>query len=137
MDLETEYKNKFNDFVNKFSNDKYIFEINKLCGYGEFLFINKRETLLDLYKAISIQFECKDIKELFFINISTNEKIRIPVTNEITIYNFLFSHNSGPIARITPKYPMPCKVVYQIYFDDGHTHGCSPCAGPIVTNIVT
>lgn len=133
MNLEYEYNAKFEDLCNKIPNDKYIFEITKLCGYGEFLLIYKKQSLLDLYKTVSMQFECKDIKELFFINSSTNEKIRIPVTNEITIWQFLFQHNNGSTQNIKPKYPIPCKIVYTIYFNDGHTHGDTPCELKIFT----
>jgi predicted nucleic-acid-binding Zn-ribbon protein len=127
MDPETEYNLKFKDYCDKIQNDKFIFEITKLCGYGEFLFIYKKQSLLDLYKMVSIQFECKDIKELYFINNSTNEKIRIPITNEITIWEFIFSKNNGTNQAIKPIYPISCKIVYRIYFDDGHTHGNIPC----------
>ena len=127
MDLESEYNAKFTDLCNKIPNDKFIFEITKLCGYGEFLLVYKKQTLLDLYKTVSMQTECKDIKELFFVNNITNEKIRIPITNEITIWQFIFSHNSGPTQIIKPIYPVPCKIVYRIYFDDGHTHGDKAC----------
>lgn len=127
MDPETEYNDKFQDYCNKIQNDKFIFEITKLCGYGEFLVIYKRQTLLDLYKMVSMQFECKDIKELYFINNSTNEKIRIPITNQITIWEFIFSKNNGTNQVINPIYPIPCKIVYRIYFDDGHTHGNTHC----------
>ena len=61
MDNQNEYDSKFLDFLNKISNDKYIFEITKLCGYGEFLLIYKKQTLVELYKTVSIQFECKDV----------------------------------------------------------------------------
>ena len=87
----------------------------------------KKQTLIDLYKIISLHYECKDIKKLFFINNCTNEKIYIPITAEITIRDFLFSHNSGTVQIIKPVYPMPCKIVYRIYFDDGHTHGNTAC----------
>jgi hypothetical protein len=127
MDLESEYNAKFTDLCNKIPNDKFIFEITKLCGYGEFLLVYKKQTLLDLYKTVSTQTECKDIKELFFINNCTNEKIRIPITNEISIWQFIFTHNSGPTQIIKPIYPVPCKIVYRIYFDDGHTHGDKAC----------
>jgi hypothetical protein len=127
MDLESEYNAKFTDLCNKIPNNKFIFEITKLCGYGEFLTIYKKQSLLDLYKTVSMQFECKDIKELFFINNCTNEKIRIPITDEITIWQFIFSHNSGASQVIKPIYPVPCKIVYKIYFDDGHTHGDTAC----------
>lgn len=127
MDPVTEYNFKFQDLCDKIPNNKYIFEVTKLCGYGEFLPIFKKNTLLDLYKTISMQFECKDIKELFFIDNSTNEKIKIPITENITISEFMFNNNSGKSLVITPIYPIPCKVVYRIYFDDGHTHGDKVC----------
>jgi hypothetical protein len=133
MDLESEYNAKFTDLCNKISNNKFMFEITKLCGYGEFLTVYKKQSLLDLYKTVSMQFECKDIKELFFINNCTNEKIRIPITDEITIWQFIFSYNSGSSQVIKPLYPVPCKIVYRIYFDDGHTHGDTTCELKTVT----
>ena len=127
MNTETEYNLKFKDYCDKIQNDKFIFEITKLCGYGEFLVIYKKQTLLDLYKMVSMQFESKDVKELFFMDSNTIEKIRIPITNEITIWEFIFSKNNGTNQSIKPVYPIPCKIVYKIYFDDGHTHGNNPC----------
>jgi len=126
MDTETDYDAKFADFFNKISNDKYIFEITKLCGYGEFLLIYKKQSLLELFKSVSIQFQSKDIKELFFINSYTNEKIRIPITDGTTISDFIYSNNLVNQV-IKPVYPLPCKIVYRIYFDDGHTHENTHC----------
>jgi hypothetical protein len=127
MDLESEYNAKFEDLCNKIPNYQYIFEITKLCGYGEFFTIHKKQSLLDLYKMISLFYECKDIKELFFINNCTNERIKIPITEKITIWQFIFNHNSGSSQIIKPIYPVPCKIVYRLYFDDGHTHGDTSC----------
>ena len=127
MDLESEFNAKFEQLCNGIPNNQYIFEVTKLCGHGQFLTMFKKQTLIDLYKIISLHYECKDIKKLFFINNCTNEKINIPITAEITIRDFLFSHNSGPVQIIKPVYPMPCKIVYRVYFDDGHTHGNTAC----------
>lgn len=127
MDIIQEYNAKFEDMCNKIPNHQYIFEITKLCGYGEFLTIHKKLSLLELYKKISLFYECKDIKELFFINNCTGEKIKIPITEEISIWQFIFSHNNGSNQIIKPIYPIPCKIVYRIYFDDGHTHGDTSC----------
>ena len=69
---------------------------------------------------------CSDLNYKIDTNF-TNEKINIPITAEITIRDFLFSHNSGPVQIIKPVYPMPCKIVYRVYFDDGHTHGNTAC----------
>jgi hypothetical protein len=127
MDLEAEYNAKFQDLCNKIPNYQYIFEVTKLCGYGEFFTIHKKQSLLDLYKMISLFYQCKDIKQLFFINNCTGEKIKIPITEEISIWQFIFNHNSGSNQIIKPIYPVPCKIVYRLYFDDGHTHGDSAC----------
>ena len=127
LDLQNEYNTKFELLSNRISNYQYIFEITKLCGHGQFIPIFKRQTLIDIYKIISLHYDCKDIKQLFFINSCTNEKIYIPITHVITIQDFLFSHNSGSAQIIKPVYPVPCKIVYRIYFDDGHTHGNTAC----------
>ena len=127
MDLVSEFNVKFEQLCNGIPNNQYIFEVTKLCGHGQFLTVFKKQTLLDIYKIISLHYECKDIKQLFFINNCTNEKIKIPITEEITIRDFLFSHNSGSNQIIKPVYPVPCKIVYKIYLDDGHTHGNTEC----------
>ena len=127
MEIESEFNAKFQQMCNGILNNQYIFEITKLCGHGQFIHIFKRQTLIDIYKIISLHYDCKDIKQLFFINSCTNEKIHIPITDVITIQDFLFSHNSGSAQIIKPIYPIPYTVVYRIYFDDGHTHGNSPC----------
>ena len=126
-EIEAEFSAKFAEMCNRIPNNQYIFEITKLCGHGQFITIFKKQTLLDLYKIISLYYNCKDIKQLFFINSCTNQKIHIPITDLITIQEFLFTHNLGSTQIIKPIYPIPCKVVYRIYFDDGHTHGNSPC----------
>jgi hypothetical protein len=127
MDLISEYDNKLDQYIKCIPNYKYIFEVTKLCGHGEFLTVYKNQTLLDLYKTISLQYECKNIKRLFFINKSTGEQIDVPITEQITINDFILNLNSGSNSIISPIYPIPCKIVYKIYFDDGHTHGNVPC----------
>ena len=131
-----QYNDKFEQFCKRLPNNKYIFELTKLCGHGEFLTIYKKQTLLDLYKIVSMEFESKDIKELFFLNNCTNEKIRIPITNEMTILQFIFNHNNGSNQIISPVYPVPCKIVYKLYFDDGHTHDNQVCKLNLTNNII-
>ena len=126
-ELEAEFNSKFEKFCNGILNNQYIFEITKLCGHGQFITMFKRQTLLDLYKIISLHFECKDIKQLFFMNTRTNEKINIPITDEIIIRDFIYNYTSTTTQMIKPIYPLSCKVVYRIYLDDGHTHGNIPC----------
>jgi len=133
MGLIDDYNLKFEQFCNSIPNNKYMFEISKLCGYGEFITIFKKQPLLDLYNTISLQFN-REIIEIFFLNSITNEKIKIPITTNMTIQNFISTLNSGPELIIKPIYPVPCKVVYKIYYDDGHTHGNKACVLP---NLIT
>jgi len=130
------YNEKFEQFCNSLPNNKYIFELTKLCGHGEFIAVYKKLTLLDLYKTVSMEFESKDVKELFFLNNCTNEKIRIPITTEMTILQFIFNHNNGSNQIITPIYQLPCKIVYRLYFDDGHRHENIVCELKIHNNVI-
>ena len=126
MNPEEEYDAKLNDYVNRLTNQHIILELTKLCGYGCFMPINKKSTLIELYNSVSLLFE-REVMELFFLNNDTNEKIKVPISSNISILDFIFKHNSGSNLVIKPIYPVPCKVVYRLYYDDGHTHGDQVC----------
>jgi|688.fasta_scaffold120525_3 hypothetical protein len=117
-----EFTYKMNEFMNSIPNNKYIFEITKLCGYSEFVLINKDESILELYKAISHQFECREIKSLFLA--CGNNRYSIPLTNIVSLRKFITDIQKDGVLRqfIIPVYQLPAPVVYRIYFDDGHTH---------------
>ena len=117
-----DYTKKMDQYTSSIPNNKYIFEITKLCGYSEFIFINKDESVLDLYKAISHQFECRDIKSLFLA--SGINRYSIPLTNILSLRKFITDAQKDGMLRqfIIPVYQLPTPVVYRIYFDDGHTH---------------
>jgi hypothetical protein len=117
-----DYTSKMLQYTSSIPNNKYIFEITKLCGYSEFIFINKDESILDLYKAISHQFECRDIKSLFLA--SGINRYSIPLTNILSLRKFITDAQKDGMLRqfIIPVYQLPAPVVYRIYFDDGHTH---------------
>ena len=127
---------KLKQYVDTIQNYKFIFEVTKLCGYGEFITVFKNQSLLDLYSTISYQFDNREIKELFFINDNTGEKIKVPISSTTRINDFISGHNVGPNLNIKPIYPVPCKIVYRLYFDDGHVHGAAPCHLPIPPNMV-
>lgn len=118
---------KLQQYIDTTTNYKFIFEVTKLCGYGEFMTVFKSQTLLELYSTISYQFGNREIKSLFFLNDITNEKIMVPISSTIRVNEFISSYNSGSNLVIKPIYPMPCKIVYRLYFDDGHTHGVQLC----------
>jgi hypothetical protein len=126
MNIEQEYEAKLSDYVSRLTNQHIILELTKLCGYGCFIPINKKSTLIELYNSVSLLFE-REVLELFFINSETNEKIKVPISGNTSVQDFIFTHNSGSNYKIRPIYPIPCKVVYRLYFDDGHTHGDQLC----------
>lgn len=127
---------KLTQYVDNIHNYKFIFEVTKLCGYGEFMTVFKNQSLLDLYSTISYQFDNREIKSLFFVNDITGGKIMIPMSSTIRIKDFISGLNSGNNMVIKPIYPVPCKIVYRLYFDDGHVHGAAPCHLPIPPNQV-
>jgi hypothetical protein len=113
-DLQDKCDQHLGNLIKQLPNSKYILEITKCCNYSTFVLVNKRATLLDLYKEVSIWFECKTIKELYIV--SNNEKQTIPITDMVQLKDYIYSQHMKPI------YPVPNMVVYRIYLDDGHTH---------------
>ena len=114
-----EFQNKIDYFIKRIPNSMYIFEVTKVsCGYGEFFVIYKDNTLLDLYKNISLQFGCQNMKCIYMINNKTMEKIYISSNKDKTVRNFIVENNC-----FTPIYEVPNPVVYKLYFD----YGC--CSG--------
>ena len=128
---------KLQQYIDTTTNDKFIFEVTKMCGYGEFMTVFKSQSLLDLYSTISYQFNNRGIKSIFFVNDNTGEKIMVPLSSTTRIKDFISSYNNvGPSLTIKPVYPIPCKIVYRLYFDDGHVHGTTPCHLPLPPNQV-
>lgn len=114
------FDEKLQDFIHNMSNYKYIFEVTKVCGYSELFIIYKDNTLLDLYKNVSLQFNCHDIKKLYMKNTSTMENINIPITEKMTVRNFIVENNC-----FLPIYNLPSPTVYRIYFEDESCyHSC-------------
>jgi hypothetical protein len=115
-DLQDKYDQHLGNLIKQLPNTKYILEVTKCCNYSTFVLVNKRASLLDLYKEVSIWFECKTMNELYIISVETGEKQTIPMTDVIQLKDFIND------KRMKPIYPVPNNVVYRIYLDDGHSH---------------
>ena len=118
-------------FIKQIGNTQFIIELQKCCGYSEFILVYKQQSLADLYKIISCHttFPIENIRGLFIL--SNGEKIHIPPSNNITIKSFITENVNN--RTIAPVYPLPDKVVYRIIFDDGHRHleeneNCMDCS---------
>jgi hypothetical protein len=110
MDFDT----KKNDFLRVFYEYHYIFEIQKCCGYTEWISIYKKDTLQQLYHNLNIQFATneKTFYKLFFID---NDGNKIFIENNDT-------NASDLIKYLKPIYPLPDWIVYKLYLDDGTIH---------------
>jgi hypothetical protein len=125
LSLNSEYNTKLNNYINQIITTDYIFEVTKICGYSEFFFIHKDHTLLELYNQISLQFSCKDIKSLFIA--AGVRRYNIPITSMTSVRKFITDGLADSNLKnfLNPVYPLPAKVVYKIYLDDGHsTNNC-------------
>lgn len=106
--MEEAYKIKMNSYCSRV----YIFEVTKSCGYSEFVFVNKNETLDSLHKNVFNLFEKK--YKLYVLNKETNNKVYIPELKNVLLKNYILENQ----CLFVPIYPLPLKVVYKIYFDE-------------------
>lgn len=125
-ELITNYETKMNEYMNRLENDHIILEITKLCGYSCIYPVHRSSTIYDVYRIISQLFQ-REIRELFFINERTREKINLPFASSMLFRAFISRCNESSNQIIPPVYPLPCKIVYRIYCDDGHFHGSELC----------
>ena len=116
------FQDKLAQFIKQIGNNQYIIELQKCCGYSEFMLVYKEQSLADLYKMISCHtsFPVENIREVFILSYTTGDKIHIPPINNMTIHAFIRECTNN--RNIQPVYPLPDKVVYRIILDDGHRH---------------
>jgi len=111
-----EYNEKMKDILNRCEYNKYLFQMTKCCGYSFIQLVYKDNTLNELYHNISLELSHLTIASLFLENIN-GERLEIP-RNAMTVRDFVIANQQWFI----PIYPLPSKVVYRIFFDDGHFH---------------
>ena len=115
-----QYNSKLNTYITSMTQRQYLFEITKCCEYSEFVPTYKTNTLADLYKTVLNQF-CHTGEspcELFTRQNNIVDRFVIPNDPAILLREFI---NANPLFFV-PIYPLPAKVVYRVYFDDGHIH---------------
>jgi hypothetical protein len=135
-----EYSVKLNKYYKYVENNMYILEVEKLCGYSEFVLVYKNSSITDVCNSIFQHFECshKENKRVFVTKIhpactthtscdnSENSEV---TTTPMNIEDCIVLSESHELFRnfvnnnseyFRPIYDLPCKVVYKIYLDDGH-----------------
>jgi len=108
------------EYVLSMDNTFILFKINKCCQYSQLLPVYRRGTLADLHQSVYHHFGFF-IPDIYVLK-EENEKIRIPNDQTILIRDFIKDH----ISSFKPVFPVPDKVVYNIYFgeNDGAACGC-------------
>jgi hypothetical protein len=127
-----EYNVKLNKYYTYSENNMFILEVEKLCGYSEFVFVYKNCTLSDVCKSIFQHFECshKENKKVFVTKRNQSSEVCNDNTSHMDIQeDWLSLMHSDELFRnfvnnnsdyFRPIYDLPCRVVYKIYLDDGH-----------------
>lgn len=108
------------EYVLSMDNTFILFKINKCCQYSQLLPVYRRGTLADLHQSVYHHFGFF-IPDIYVLK-EENVKIGIPNDQTILIRDFIKDH----VSSFKPVFPVPDKVVYNIYFgeSDGGACGC-------------
>ena len=113
------YEKHINEMFTRITNNQYIIEMTKCCGYSCFMLFHKNFTLADMYNHVLFEMPSNTIE--LYVQKETGERLIIPRDSTIILRTFILENAEW----FKPIYPMPVKVVYRVYFDDGHTHECT------------
>lgn len=117
MSIDT-YNLKLQQYLDSVTNDRIIIEFTKCCGYSQFQIFSNKYTLAEFYQNVSYEWSNTVKLDLFVLD-GSGQRLDIPkYINSTTLREFITNNRTFFI----PIYPVPAKVVYRIYLDDGHTH---------------
>ena len=109
------------EYMLSIDNTFILFKINKCCQYSQLLPVYRRGTLADLHESVHQHFGFF-VSDIYVLK-EENEKIAIPNDQTILVRDFIKDH----LSSFKPVFPVPDKVVYNIYFGfgDGSRTACS------------
>jgi len=114
-----EYDVKLQEYISQVTNHSFWIELTKCCGYGQLMTVFRECTLSELHKTVQMHMRVPTSMKMELYTLGVFGE-RIPIPNCPTI--FLNSYIREYDARFRPVYPVPAKVVYRIFYDDGHVH---------------
>lgn len=99
-------------YINKYHmvSNKYMFLIQKNCGYKWLIVIHKKLTLSDLYKHIEIDMDLFNGFKLYTVNNNLIPR-SLDRINDYVIEN---------VGDFKPEFNLPDPVIYTIKIDDFH-----------------
>ncbi len=113
-----EYSSKFANMIMRIPDTMYIFEVTKMCEYGEFVLIYKDMLVSEMIKVVATQFQDPSIHTLYFMNPKTQDKHTISITDPFTVRQLIFQFQTSETMReaIAPLYSnMENFVVYRVF----------------------
>ena len=120
-DSSLQYQNKIDEYVSTICNTRYLIEFTKrcCCNYSFFLPMHQNYTLAEVYREVILGTEIHNVQ--LYVEDSTSCRLYIHRDSDMTLHMFI-RQNAG---MFVPIYPLPMKVVYRIYYDDGSDHSHS------------
>ena len=113
-----QYNRKLQQYLDSVTNDRIIVELTKCCGYSQFQTYSNKYTLAEFYQNVAYEWLTATKLDMFVLD-GSGKRLDIPkYINSTTLREFIANNRQFFI----PIYPVPAKVVYRIYLDDGHTH---------------
>ena len=108
------YEHKFKLFFSEITNENYIIELTKCCGYSKFVILYKHLPLSMVYYMLRLEFggSFGDL-QLFVKNGEKN--VVLPSETNLTLFEFIQRN----VSLFSPIYPIPLKTVYRIFYKDG------------------
>ena len=102
-----DYSTNFATMIMQIPETMYIFEVQKSCGYGEFVLIYKDMMVSEMIKVVATQFQDPSIHSLFFMN---PEKHVVSITDPLTVRQLI-----EPMQLRTVYPGMENFVVYRVF----------------------
>jgi len=120
------YQAQLTRHVNGLTNNKYLFELQKCCGYSELMPIFKESSLAELHAMAYHQFTMQG--QTLYVMDGCGNSLSIP-NSPIPVRQFLMEN----LRFFTPIYALPDPVVYKIHMYNGcncnspHPVQCQSC----------
>ena len=115
MSVEKTYDEYLQEYVMSINTTFVLFKINKCCQYSQLLPVYRKGTLADLHQSVYHHFGFS-VSDIYILK-EENEKVMIHNDDTVLIKDFIKENASS----FKPVFPVPAKVVYNIYFGEG---GC-------------
>jgi hypothetical protein len=94
------------------------------CGYAFFIQVYQTSTIADVHNMVCDHIGSPRNSVMVYLRASNMPEVRLNNTDPMTVLDMTRAFR----PYMVPIYPIPAKVAYRIYIDDGHCSGtCGKC----------